>query len=81
MKDAIIFTLLALDGICIIGMAQELKEKQNTKTYEMGFKDAVNVMIKLYDIAGSQVCDLMGKATDGVDLEIVEDEESKHDYN
>lgn len=81
MRDTIIFTLLALEGICIIGLTSKIDDLTKTKPYEKGFEDAINIMVKLYDITGSQVCDLFGKIEDGVDVEILDEEEKSHDYN
>lgn len=90
MKDTIIFTLLALEGLCIIGLTKKLEEVVNEKQaalpnpadiYKKGFEDAVNIMVKLYDITGSQACDLVEKFKDGVEVELIETENEKHDYN
>ncbi len=81
MKDTIIFTLLALEGIYLIGLTSKIEEKPAQKQYEKGFEDAVNIMIELYDITGSQVCDLFGKIEDGVDVEILDSEEQPDDFN
>lgn len=90
MKDTIIFTLLALEGLCIIGLTKKLEEVTNekqavipdlTNIYKKGFEDAVNIMVKLYDITGSQACDFTEKLKNGVEVEIAEGDEERHDYN
>lgn len=84
MKDTIIFVLLALEGICIISLSAKVEEKDSKsygRGYDKGLADGINLMIRLYDTVGSQVCGLIGKIGDGVDVEIPEDKESSHDYN